>query len=83
MRRIKKKYQTPKHPWKAQRIKEERELTKRYGLKNKREVWRAISTLRNWRAQARKLVGLPESERVVKQKELFLNIMILIIYLKY
>jgi len=71
MRKIRKKYQTPKHPWQAQRINDERALTKRYGLKNKREVWRAIALLRNWRAQARKLVGLSESERVVKQKELF------------
>lgn len=74
MRKIRKKYQTPKHPWQAQRIKDERALTKRYGLKNKKEVWRAMSALRNWRAQARKLVGLPESERIAKQKELFVKL---------
>lgn len=50
-----KKYETPTHPWQAERIKEENELIKKYGLKNKREVWKAQSLLRNFRRQAREL----------------------------
>ena len=34
-----KKYETPSHPWQEDRIKKENELIKKYGLKNKREIW--------------------------------------------
>lgn len=50
-----KKYELPSHPWQADRIEEENELIKKYGLKNKREVWKAQSLLRNFRRQARVL----------------------------
>ncbi len=69
-----KTYETPKHPWEAERIKEEWELQKKYGLKNKREIWKAKSILRNFRAQARQLqaklrYGDKQAER--QQKQLF------------
>ncbi|NPA74488.1 MAG: 30S ribosomal protein S4 [Euryarchaeota archaeon] len=69
-----KKYETPKHPWEADRIKEEWELQRKYGLKNKREIWKAKSMLRNLRAQARYLqaklrYGDPQAEK--QQKQLF------------
>ena len=49
------KYDTPSHPWQAVRIKEEDEILKKYGLKNKTEVWKAQSYLRRLRRQAREL----------------------------
>ncbi len=48
-------YDTPSHPWKGERIKEETELVKQYGLKNKRELWKAKSIIRNFRRQSRNL----------------------------
>ncbi|HLN51189.1 MAG: 30S ribosomal protein S4 [Thermoplasmata archaeon] len=48
-------YDTPKHPWEASRMEEERKLLDRYGLKNKRELWKAQSVLRGFRQQAREL----------------------------
>jgi len=36
-RKLRKKYNTPMHPWQGQRIKEENEILKQYGLKNKRK----------------------------------------------
>ena len=33
-----KKYETPSHPWQADRIKAENEILRKYGLKNKREI---------------------------------------------
>jgi small subunit ribosomal protein S4 len=48
-------YDTPSHPWKADRIKEETELVRMYGLKNKREIWKAKSIVRNLRRQSRNL----------------------------
>ena len=52
-----KKYSTPRHPWEAVRIAEEREIVQRYGLKNKRELWKSLSILDSFRAQARTLEG--------------------------
>ncbi len=52
---LRRTYDTPKHPWEAARMEEERRLVQKYGLKNKRELWKAQSTLRNFRRQAREL----------------------------
>lgn len=52
-----KSYDTPKHPWQAARMAGEVELIKRYGLRNKKEVWKAYSGLKNYRVLARKLLA--------------------------
>ncbi len=52
-----KSYDTPKHPWQAARLEPEVELVKRYGLRNKREVWKAHSELKKYRELARKLLA--------------------------
>ena len=52
-----KKYETPSHPWQEDRIKEENELIKKYGLKNKKEVWKAKTKLGKYRGQARELLA--------------------------
>ncbi len=52
-----KKYETPNHPWQGDRIKEEHELRKKFGLKNKTEIWKAQSKLRTIRGQARELIS--------------------------
>jgi len=49
------KYETPAHPWEGERIKTENEIVMKYGLKNKRELWRAQSLIRSLRAQSREL----------------------------
>jgi len=50
-------YETPNHPYQGERIAEEADLLGRYGLKNKQELWRAQSELRNYRREARRLLG--------------------------
>jgi small subunit ribosomal protein S4 len=52
-----KRYETPMHPWKEVRIKSERELIKKYGLKNHKEVWKAKTYLGKHREQARELLA--------------------------
>ncbi|MCX9075872.1 MAG: 30S ribosomal protein S4, partial [Candidatus Methanoperedens sp.] len=52
-----KSYETPKHPWQAARMASEVELIKRYGLRNKKEVWKAYSGLKRYRELARKLLA--------------------------
>lgn len=52
-----KKYDSPTHPWKSERIKEEQKMKSAYGLKNVREIWKLNTTLRRHRHQAMKLIG--------------------------
>ncbi|MCI4352837.1 MAG: 30S ribosomal protein S4 [Thermoplasmata archaeon] len=52
---LRRTYDTPKHPWEGPRMEEERRVVTKYGLKNKREFWKAQSVLRNFRGQAREL----------------------------
>ena len=44
-----KSYDTPSHPWQGERIKAENEVVRQFGLKNKTEVWKADTLLRNFR----------------------------------
>lgn len=65
---LRRTYDTPKHPWDAGRMEEERKLLAKYGLKNKRELWKAQSILRGFRRQARDLqarlrAGDPQAQR--------------------
>jgi small subunit ribosomal protein S4 len=48
-------YDTPSHPWQGERIKREVEVVREFGLKNKTEVWKAQTILRNFRKQSREL----------------------------
>ena len=63
------KYDTPSHPWQALRIKEENEILKKYGLKNKTEVWKAQSYLRRLRHQARELQARIRTKDPQAEKE--------------
>lgn len=62
-KRKRKKYKKPKKLYDAARIAEEKELMKKYGLKNKREIWKAEAKLKKIRAQAKKLILQPEKQQ--------------------
>ncbi len=64
-----KKYETPSHPWQADRIKEENDISRKYGLKNKREIWRAQTRLRKYRGQARELLAKVQTGDLQSKKE--------------
>ena len=60
MRRIRKKFKRPKKPWDSARIADERKLMKAYGLRSKRELWRAHEILRQFRRRARDLIAVED-----------------------
>ena len=64
-----KKYETPSHPWQEDRIKGENELIRKYGLKNKREVWKSQTKLRKYRGQARELLAKVATGDIQSKKE--------------
>ncbi|MEM2175232.1 MAG: 30S ribosomal protein S4 [Candidatus Micrarchaeia archaeon] len=66
-RRLRKKYETPRKVWDSARIKEEKSLKEKYGLKNMKEVWIAKEELRKIRREVRKLFG---SKNEKKEREL-------------
>ncbi len=63
MKRQKKKFERPKRPWDKVRIEEEKKLTQNYGLRRKKEIWRAESILRNYRRLARELAAKRDKEK--------------------
>jgi small subunit ribosomal protein S4 len=69
MKRIKRKYEAPKKRWDKARIEEEKKLMEKYGLRRKRELWRAQSILRRFRRRARDLLANPDE----KEKEALLK----------
>ncbi len=71
-----KKYETPSHPWEAERIEREKELVQKYGLKNKKEIWRAETFLRKIRGHARDLFVGAGEKQTEKEKEELLQRMI-------
>ena len=68
-----KHYNTPSHPWQKTRIEQERTLTHQYGLKSKKEIWKADTKVREMRRQARKLTAKANDEQAQKEKTLLLN----------
>lgn len=63
MRRIRKKFKRPKKPWNSKRISDEKALMRTYGLRTKRELWRAQEILRQFRGRARGLIAVEDPEK--------------------
>ena len=70
MRRSRKKYETPRRPWDKARIEEEKKLMRLYGLRRKREIWRAEAIVRKYRRIARALIAKKDKkiERMLLDK---------------
>jgi small subunit ribosomal protein S4 len=66
----KKKYATPRFPWRTDILREELKLLGQYGLRNKHELWRHETTLSKFRGIARSLIGKAPEERKKMEEEL-------------
>jgi small subunit ribosomal protein S4 len=58
-----KKYESPRFPWRIDVLQEELKLLGQYGLRNKRELWRHETMLSKFRGIARSLIGKTPKER--------------------
>jgi len=63
MKRKHKTYSRPKRPFDKARIEEEGEIKKEFGLKNKREIWKADAKIKSIREKAKKLISANESDK--------------------
>ena len=68
MKRKHKTYSKPKRAFDKIRIQEETKIKKEFGLKNKREIWKADARIKEIRERAKKLISADE-----KEKEAFFN----------
>ncbi|MEM0380518.1 MAG: 30S ribosomal protein S4 [Desulfurococcaceae archaeon] len=58
-----KKWEGPRHPWRREVLIEEMNIIGTYGLRNKRELWRAKTIVRRIRHRARALLAAPKEIR--------------------
>ncbi|MAG38618.1 30S ribosomal protein S4 [Candidatus Woesearchaeota archaeon] len=66
-KKTRKKYDTPTHPWQKTRIENEITLKREFGLRNKKEIWKAESILNGFKQQIKTLNAL-SSEQADKEK---------------
>jgi small subunit ribosomal protein S4 len=69
-RKQRKKFETPRFPWRTDVLETELKLLGQYGLRNKREIWRHKTVLSKYRGIARSLLGISVEERREPQKQL-------------
>jgi small subunit ribosomal protein S4 len=69
MKRKHKTYSRPKRPFDKPRIEEEAGIVEEFGLKNKREIWKADAKIKSIREKAKKLISAkPEEQQVLFNK---------------
>ena len=66
----KKKFSSPGHPWQKERIEEEKELLKQYGLRRKYEIWKMDSLLKKFLHRAKIIIGEKSSQSDLERKQM-------------
>jgi small subunit ribosomal protein S4 len=69
-KRQRRKFDTPRFPWRKDILDEELKLLGTFGLRNKHELWRHETMLSKFRGIARSLIGRPAEERMKMENEL-------------
>ena len=69
-KRPKNQFKKPRRPWTSDQLMSELQIVGTYGLRNKRELWKAQTELSRIRKQARALLALPHEVRHGKETEL-------------
>lgn len=69
-RKARKQYSRPRSPWRADQLAQELYLLGTFGLRNKRELWKAETRLSSVRKQARILLAATQTVRLREEKKL-------------
>jgi small subunit ribosomal protein S4 len=69
-KRQRRKFDTPRFPWRKDTLQEELKLLGTYGLRNKHELWRHETQLSKFRGIARTLIGKTPDDRMKMENEL-------------
>ncbi|NOR84910.1 30S ribosomal protein S4 [archaeon] len=62
-KKSKKRYARPNRPWDKERIDSEKKIKQTYGLRRKREIWKAETLLSDYRRRARELIANFDEEK--------------------
>lgn len=73
-KKLKKQYTGPRHPWVREAIESERIVKKEYGLKNKREIFKANSFLKKYKDLAKKLIANHTTQGAIERKQILLKL---------
>ena len=73
-KRQRRKFDTPRFPWRKDILGEELKLLGTFGLRNKHELWRHETQLSKFRGIARSLIGKPADERIKMENELLVRL---------
>ena len=77
MKQKHKQYSKPKRPFDKTRIEEEAIIKEDFGLKNKKEIWKAEAKIKSFREKAKKLISADPKEQqalYVRLKKIGLNV---------
>ncbi len=69
-KKARKQYTRPRSPWRADQLAQELYLLGTFGLRNKRELWKAQTQLSSVRKQARTLLAATQAVRQREEKKL-------------
>ena len=69
-RKQRKKFESPRFPWRIDILETELKLLGQYGLRNKREIWHHKTLLSKYRGIARSILGMSVEERRIPEKQL-------------
>jgi small subunit ribosomal protein S4 len=70
IKKFKKKYETPRHPWNATRIKLERQIKHKYGIGNKAEIWKMEGVLKGFKDQAKILLTRTDDQANTEREQM-------------
>src|SRR3989344_856024 len=75
IKKQRKKFIPPTHPWKRLRLEEESKIKKEYGFKTKEEIWKSEYKLKKFKRQAKKLIAAETKQAVIEKSQLINKLM--------
>ena len=70
IKKIRKKYSKPSHPWRIERITEENQVIKEYGIPKKTELWKTRAKLESFKNQAKSLSARNDVQADIERQNL-------------